>query len=269
MYKPAKDDYEKALEFYRNGAVRNISAREGDGSYPEKELSYSARVEDSEKGDQTVVTITLGKDGIKYISCTRINSWYYSSSVLRPECRIFSADRTGTYQLCVHKTAALLSLFDFLHENRDYIDFSDKAAVDFINNFHKTTPKKKKSAADTSDIPVDIEPTLLWSSGVLTLRVSGAKGRLYKVHDVGKLISGITQKDVYNITKENAIDFSKAHLTERAERIMKVAQSAQLQNLVHKYTSTGDRDYLYICWVYDEFFSSLEDGDVLLPAVKN
>ncbi len=262
VYKPTKSDCEKALAWYKDGDFRNADVSRG-GTASDKELSYSVRVEDSEKEGSTLVTIALGRNGIRNISCTRMNPWFYSTSILRPECRIFAADKNGIYQLCVHKTVALLSLFDFLHENRDYIDFSDNAALEFINNFRKTT-KKKTGSEKSEETIVDIEPTLFWNSLKLSLKVSGSNGKFYKVRDAGKFIKTVTQRELHSLNKDSAIDFSTARLTERAERVMKVLESAELQNLVHRYTNTWDKDFLYIGWALDDFFSDIEDGDVLL-----
>lgn len=96
------------------------------------------------------------------------------------------------------------------------------------------------------------------------MKISGPNGRYYKVQDVGKLINTITQRGVHSLTKDLSIDFGSASLSERTERVLKVAQAAELQNIAHRYTSYRDKDELYIGWVLDEFFSTFEDGDVLI-----
>ena len=262
-YCPTKKTYEEAIQMVKTGAVTNRSTHIANPeSDTDKALIYEVRVNDSAKNDTALVTINLGRKGILNITCVKVNSWYYYGSYVRNECSIYRADRTGVYELCVHKTAALLSLFDFLRENRDIIDHSDQAALEIINSF--SGRRKKTGEKSSEEYTVDIEPTVTRDLQCMTMKVMGANGRYYKVRDAEKFINTVTMKGVHSLTKDSEIDFGKVTLSDRAEKVMKVAQSAVMQNLTHRTSYFyHEKDELDIRSVLDDFYSTLSSSEVL------
>ncbi len=268
-YQPTKQTLEEAESMLRTGKVRrnDISTYVPDDEdygpgEKEKTLEYEVHVTDDEKDETAEVTVSLGTDGIRSIDCTNVDYWD-GDTWLRPECGLSRADRaTGIYELCVHKTAALLSLFDFLKENRDYVDHSDETALDIINSFR--TPERKKKTSGEEPYTVDLEPTLSDEVDTLTLRIQAENGKYYKVRDIEKLLEAVADREEYTLSNGNSIDFASVTLSPRAEKTLAVVRKAQTYNVVHGegyYTLDSE---ISITGILDDFFSEMKDTTVLL-----
>jgi SNF2 family DNA or RNA helicase len=264
-YQPTKETLEEAETMIRTGKVSRRDVSQEIPEYDEeKTLEYEVYVEDDRKGETAEVTISLGMDGIRSIECSKADYWSFYDSIIRPECGLSRADRaTGIYELCVHKTAALLSLFDFLRENRDYVDHSDETALDIINNFRKPAKKKEKKNKGEA-YTVDIEPTLSEDMDTVSMRVQAENGKYYKVRDVEKLLEAADDRGEYRLSNGNTIDFSCASLSPRAEKSLGLIRKARVYNAVH-----DEEYYIYdneicITGILDDFFDDMKDTSVLL-----
>ncbi len=178
IYKPTLKTLHKATSLISNGKLVSRKVKTNvKGS--EKQLSYTVEVH-ALKGTPALVTIVLGRDGIRGISCFGWNQHFRGFTVedrQSIECGISQKDRDGVIELCVHKTAALLDLFNYLRENRDIIDYSDSKAQQLLSSF--TVPKKlySNTAGERRTEPVDIEPEI--TDSLMTLRITGGEGKSF------------------------------------------------------------------------------------------
>lgn len=268
-YMPTKETLRKAERLYDNRDVRNVDITEcEDGG---RHILYTAYVDDDAKVTRKV-SIKLGRNGIRSITCTEPYSWYsYNHPEKRHElCRKTAENEDGVYELCVHKTAALLSLAEYIENNRDYLDYTDKKAESLIDAFRK---EKMVPDVETSGrkYPVDIETTIFsdHESGGLRaeLRLSVDGGKYYKVKDVVKLASAVRDKGTLTLSSLCTADFSRAELTARSEAVLKLVTIAE-----NDYNRHNNNYYSRYSWkkseikisrFLDDFFTIMQDSTVL------
>ncbi len=267
VYKPSVETYNKALRILdtNNITVDKISVYRKD---EEKVLSYSAYVWD-ERRNKADVTIVLGQDGIESISCDDADS-RYTKSYLSKVCMNYDRNNQGVIELCVHKTAALLSLIQYIQDNMDVVDYSDISAIEFVNNFKKD--KKTINLVDdtASGFSCDIEPVIEENHKYVTcsliLRVEGINGKFYKTRDIEKLKKAIEEKKEFTVAKNNTVDFSRTELTSRAKKVMEFVREAEINLLLktrNDYYSSHLREDIRLDLNLDKFFTLLNGEKVI------
>ncbi len=267
VYKPTVETYNKALRILdtNNITVGKISVYKRD---EEKVLSYSAYVWD-ERRNKADVTIELGQDGIESISCEDADS-KYTKSYLSKVCMYYDRNNQGVIELCVHKTAALLSLIQYIQDNMDVVDYSDVAAIDFVNNFKKEKKTINLVDDDASEFSCDIEPVIeednKYGRGFVILRAEGINGKFYKVRDIEKLKKAIEEKKEFTVAKNNIVDFNRTELTPRAKKVMEFVKEAEINLLLrtrNDYYSGHLREDISLDQNLDKFFTLLNGEKVI------
>ncbi len=258
--------YDKALKLIEDGNVYSKKAQLMEYSSGERYMDYSLTVyEDSYS--KANVSIRLGRNGITSITCRDASKWYQSYVSKTCEGKNTKGEKT---ELCVHKVAALLSLFDFLKDNRDIIDYSDNRAADLINNFKKERRTPEETADNRNGSEVDIEPVIEEdfeeNKCNLTLRISKDGGKYYKVRDIEKLKNAVTAKEEYTLGKNNTINFSSSSLTERAKKVLEFEKEAEIEIILR---TRGDyypghlKSEISLAHNYDKFFEMLSGTKVM------
>ncbi len=272
LFMPAKETLKRAENLFYKNKVRNITITEYDDS--ERYISYSVYVDD-ETGVTKKVNIKLGRKGIKSISCEEVYyySWYSSKNEVKREeiCRRTTQNEDGVYELCAHKTAALLSLTNYIEKNRDYLDYTDKKAEGLIDAFRKekVVPNAEKSSG--RKYPVDIETSIVpdyENHGLKAeVRLSVDGGKYYKIKDVVKLASAVRDKEKFTLSSLCTADFSSAELTERSEAALKlvtIAENDYNRNYNNYYTKYSWRkSEIKISRFLDDFFTIMQNSTVL------
>ena len=266
IYKPTVETYNKALRIIgtdkiqvdKISVIKNVTG---------KALNYSVRVWD-EKHNCADVLIKLGQDGIESITCEDGQS-KYTISYLTRLCMLNGMNNKGVIELCVHKTAALLSLIQYLQENIDVVDYSDVNAIDFVKNFKR----EKKTPILIDETPLefmcDIEPVIeenQFGEWRLILRLQGINGKFYKIQDIEKLKKCIDAKKEFAVSKNNKLDFSHIELTRRAEKTMKFVEQAEIEMLLrtrNSYSSDYLSSEINLIRNLDEFFSIMDGESVI------
>ena len=225
-YMPTKETLKRARKIVQDGGVRSITTGESSGR--ERYLTYSAYVSDDRNLTRNVY-IELGRDGIRSISCSPSYSWY-SATKAEPQCAVTKVNADGIMELCVHKTATLLSLVRYIENSRDCMDFTDRTAESLIEDFRKETKKvseKKSGRKYPVDIELSIVPDTDRNSIKAELRISVDGGKYYKVKDSVKLASAAREKGTLSLSTLCSVDFSEAELTQRAEAALKLIDIAE------------------------------------------
>ncbi len=269
LYMPTSETLKKAYKIVENRTLysMNITTVES----PERYISYSISVKDENDNNRSV-TIKLGRNGIIAINCENRYGWY-SSRDIKPDqlCRNTSPNEDGVYELCVHKTAALISLARFIEEHRDYLDYTDKKAEILIESFKKEKVVVDDKKSSIEKYPVDIETSIGtdFDNGGLKaeIRVSVDGGKFYKIKDVVKLLSARREKSTLSLSTLASVDFSRAELTERAEaalKLIEVAENDYNRNVNNYYTKySWKKSEIRISRFLDDFFNLMKDSVVL------
>lgn len=269
IYKPTLATYNEAIKLIENKDVAGRSLTVTEGSKG-KTLWYSIGVSGTHS-----VRIGLGKDGISEIRCIRFISTYREKE--KAKCNVNSPNKDGIIELCVHKTAALISMLKFLEENRDLIDYSDETAKKLLSNFKiERKPLLSNDIENTilAKTTIDIEPNICTTGSfhrceTLSLKVQSSNGRFYKVRDIIKLFEAYQYKNEYRLATNNIIDFSNAELTERAKCVMEVIKQYEVDfalnrdNYYYRQLSYY-KDMLPLSLTLDNLFEKLQGQEVLL-----
>ncbi len=270
-YRVKASTYDNAMKIISNGCTEgrrtNVFTRDNGLRY----LEYRINVLEITTNKKADVTIILGHGGIIKFECTDAGKW--DTSRLSKICE-GEEDARGKTELCVHKTAALLSLFDYLEKNRDVVDYSDAEAEQLINNFKKARPKREEEEEDRVTSPlslVDIEPVIEEQNDrkecLLTLRINSDGGKFYKVKDIEKLKSAIAEGGEYPLGKNNVLDFSSSTLTKRAVLVMDFIREAEIELILR---TRGDyypghlRESVSLSKNFDTLFDMLSQARVML-----
>ena len=269
IYKPSVDTYRKAKKLYDDGAVcvksSGIETKDG-----EKVLLYSTSVIIG-NNERANVEVELGPNGIKKITCIDGRySWYYHPNPIKPVCAISTTDEKGCIELCIHKTATLLSLISYLKKNRDLTDFTDEKASALINNFRKDRKNLIKDDTDTSIEDIDIEPVL--EDDTIILRAKTNNGRYYKVRNIEKFYSDYFDGKFTYVSGEYGVNFAKQNLTERAKTVIELIKAAgsycYTNNIDDYYKKIELRDNLPFTLFIDDFYSIMKKTGVIYNGVK-
>lgn len=202
IYKPSLATYNESIKLIENKDVAGRSLTVSEDSTG-KTLWYSIGISGTHS-----VRIGLGKKGISEIRCIRFISNYRNKE--KEKCNVYSPNKDGIIELCVHKTAALITMLKFLEENRDIIDYSDETAKKLLSNF-KIERKSLLSNDEENNVSakatVDIEPNICTTgsfhrSETLSLKVQSSNGRFYKVRDIIKLFEAYQYKNEYRLASE-------------------------------------------------------------------
>ncbi len=273
-YRVTQKVYDTALEIVKDKRVYITEItiyRRAESSY----LEYNTNVSYAAK--RAEVCIKLGHNGIMEMECRNSDSWYFRDTYISKACGIDEPDKNGKIKLCIHKTAALLSLFNYLRENRDIIDYSDRKADMLITNFKKERRKPvEESVPSSRDSVVDIESSIVPSSRNLnspdiTLTINKDGGKYYKVKDIEKLKETIEQKGEHVLGKNNTIDFASASLTDRALKTLEFIRKAEIEIILRTrgdYTPGHLRESISFLNNIDTFFTIYEKTAFLLNGAK-
>ena len=270
LYMPTEENLKRAEELFSLGCIRNPNVfvcKDGD-----RYISYKVYVDDDRKVTKKVV-INLGRKGIKAISCEESYIWYGCRDAVKREeiCRRTSKNKDGVYELCVHKTAALLALIQFIEENRDYLDYTDEKAENLIQAFRKDKiiPQTDKNNEKKSSVDIETSISRDYESGGLKaeLRLSIDNGKYYKVKDVVKLACAVREKSTLTLSSLCTADFSHSELTPRSTAALKLVTIAE-----NDYNRNSDNYYNSYSWrkgelkisrFLDDFFTIMQDSIVL------
>ena len=263
IYKPSSPTLHKATSLIAQGKLENRETKLiNDGK--EKYLSYSVMVYE-EQDHPAIVTIILGRNGITHFSCYDFDHYgfYRSQKHLYRECGNDVRDRNGEIELCVHKTAALLSLFSYLKENRDILDYSDSSAEKLMQIFRKERKTDLIRKYRKNSTIVDIQPTI--DGETVFLRISNDGGKYYWVRDVQKLYSAFFNRTDYSLSKTFNIDFDAVSLTPRAEKVMELLKTMTVNSKLSckERTYFIDRSKIPYTEFMDEFYDTMQSSDIL------
>ncbi len=268
IYKPTVETYRKAKNIFDNGCVYMKSAKieTKDG---EKVLVYSTSV--TSGNERANVDVELSNSGIKKITCTDARySWYYRTNPIKPVCAYDTVTDKGYIELCVHKTATLLSLISYLKKNRDITDFTDEKASLLLSNFRKDRKNLIKESIDEPLEDIDIEPIL--ENNTIILRAKTTNGRYYKIRNIEKFYSDYLDSKFTYVSGEYGVNFAKQNLTERAKTIIKLIKAAgsycYANNIDDYYKKIELRDNLPFTLFIDDFYSVMKDTGVIYNGVN-
>ncbi len=262
IYKPSSSTLHRATSLVAQGKLvnrRTSLINDGIDYY----LNYSVKVYE-EQDRPAIVTIILGRNGIKHFSCLDFNNSHFSCTEkhLQKECGNDEVDKNGEIELCVHKTAALLDLFTYLRENRDILDFSDFTAQKVMKAFEK----EKKTyfiSRYRKNTFVDIEPSI--DENTVFLRISNDGGKYYWVRDVQKLYSAYYNRTNYSLLKNFDIDFAAVSLTSRSEKVMELLKTMTVNSSLSckEHTYPIDRSKIPYTEFIDDFYNTMKDTGIL------
>ncbi len=265
IYKPTVETYRKAKKAFDNDGVY-VNSTIIETKNDEKVLAYSTTVSiGSERAD---VDIELGNNGIRKITCVDGSySWYYRKGLIKPICGQNTPGPDGHIDLCVHKTAALLSLISYIEKNRDITDFTDEKAVKLITDFRRD---KKHLIEDDENEDIDIEPIL--DGDTIILKAKTDNGKYYKVRNIAKFYSNYLDGYYSYVSGDYGVAFSNSNLTERAKAVMNLIKAAGsfcfANDINDYYDRTTLKDNLPFTSFLDDFYSIMKDTGVIYNGVN-
>ncbi len=190
-----KENYNKACELVRSGRAYISNAEFGYTNHIfQSEIAgfFTVAIE-----EECVVKVCLSKNNI--LDC-RCNSY-----------KCFSKSDNPTREMCVHKTAALILIRDYLKEHRPG-DSTDRNAAVFLD-FFRSNQQFKNNLIHT----VSLIPKLSHDSNSLFLKIlitSKEIGKSYIVKNISELFYDIQNGETYPLGKNNHIDFSTETFTD-------------------------------------------------------
>ncbi|MGN0575576.1 MAG: DEAD/DEAH box helicase [Ruminococcus sp.] len=253
-----KSVYKKALAIVSSGAavIRHIRFGFPSREYSDNMFGYCVVTVENEVS----VTINFGKETMVNLQCQKYgcgNRFSYGMAA-------------GT--LCVHETAALILLSQYLAENRPG-DSTDRNAEQLLRYF--------RSEGDTEHLNpvVKLIPKIQDDAEELRIRLLITKegiGRDYLVKNITELFETYSMHERYFLGKNNKIDFSSECFTDESKQLAVLVNgwlNEKKRNVMTRYISHGyDYEMKKYITLYgdraDRFFDMYEGKRVMYEPKK-
>ncbi len=163
--------------------------------------SFGSYMYGSEQDEMTGVAVGMVKEGKSSYS---VKLWFEKNRITQADCmipgcarRYYSDTRYGPQNLCVHQTALLLLLEQYLYKY-NLGDATSKAADSFLNLYRNHRQNEHVADEDTFDggLNLTLKPRLqtFRDEWQLSFKIAGNKS--YVVKDISKLVEQIERKEV-------------------------------------------------------------------------
>lgn len=201
--KISKKVFDKACEYVRNGQA----------SIKQVKFGYTDLASESGMAAFFVVetanvcSVSIGFTKDRLLEC-RCNSYKCYSRYSQYSC-----------EMCVHETAALILIRDYLHEHRPG-DSTDKNAAIFLDSFRNNfrTSKNPKPT-------VCLKPKVFNDDNELSLKVlisTTEIKKFYIVKNLSELFKAVKEGEVYSLGTKYQIDFSSETFTDECKEFAQV-----------------------------------------------
>ena len=178
---------------------------------------------------------------------------FEKDTLLQCQCNQYGCKRGKKGCCCVHETAALILVQNYLAEHRPG-DSTDRDAAIFLEYFHNTNQinQSRKSS-------VQLMPKISVNDGELSLRLlilSESVGKSYVVKKLPDLFEAVQEGEIYPLGKNNEIDFSEETFTEEsrafAQMILGWMDDKKRRSRGFWYDSNEYDDLRDSVWLYGE-----------------
>ena len=157
-----------------------------------------------------VISIVLDRQSILQASCHATNCYYSYDS--------YYYNRWGEKkQLCVHETALLFLVWDYLKQN-NVGDATDRAASQLLMQYRRRPSANNLSGNDSLIKKVTIEPRLEKKAGFYYASFRIGVDKMYIARNLTELVEIKERKDILPLGTKNQLDFATAEFTEQSQK---------------------------------------------------
>ena len=230
---------EEAQKLIDDGKVRLLNV----------EVGYSNRLNESGQvirangsvscaTKNVVVSITFGRKNVLQAACHATNCYYSYDSYYY---------HSGKNQLCVHETALLFLVEEYLRQN-NVGDATDQAASQLLMQYRRRPHRNNESANDALIKKITIEPRLEKKSDLYYASFRIGADKMYIVRNLTELVEIRERKGVLPLGTKAQLDFAVAEFTEQAQKyyefIRKYVTQEQLrrENTIRTYNYYDDSE---------------------------
>ncbi len=210
-----------------------------------------------------VLSIVLDRQNILQASCHAANCYYSYDSY-------YYNRWVGMRQLCVHETALLFLVWDYLKQN-NVGDATDRAASQLLMQYRRRPAVNNISGNESFIKRIYMEPRLEKKSDFYYASFKIGWDKMYIVRNLTELVELKESKAVLPLGTKSQLDFAVAEFTEQAKRyydfIRKHVSIEQSRNAINAYNYYADSEKIKGNIILygerlDDFFELVRDTEV-------